>query len=404
MTALWTDISSKVARDFTQALNEALKHDRWRVIAEKGGTRSGKTYSIVKVLNLVSAKGAAKWTIDIVSESMPHLKKGALQDWEEVLDYSDLTEGIDYEYNRTDHVITFKASRSRIRFFGADEWGKVKGSRRDILFINEANRLPWETYRQLAVRTTKLIIIDWNPDAPFWFEKKGIEAKSTTTVLHSTYLDNPYLTKEQVAEIESNRTDDLWWQVYGLGLTGQAKGLVFRNWDTTDHIPAGAALWGRGLDYGFTNDPTAIVEVWHSGGELYLDTIAYEHGLDNEHIAAILKNRQGPTTAESAEPKSNAELRKYGAGVVLPVDKSGWTIKSSLQLLTRYKIHIVMHGTKDNPLQEEFEQYKWKEDKTTGQLLNEPIDKFNHGIDAARYVMMQREGHPAHRGITKAQF
>lgn len=404
MTTSWTDISSKVARAFTQALNESITHSRWRYIAEKGGTRSGKTFSTVKVLIILASLGTERHYIDIVSESMPHLKKGALKDFEEIIDDSTLKEGVDYNYNRTDHIVTFFRSHSVIRFFGVDEWGKVKGSSREILFINEANRIPWETYRQLAVRTTKVIIIDWNPDAPFWFEKKGIEAKENTVILHSTYLDNPYLTKEQIAEIESNKSDELWWKVYGLGETGQAKGLIIKDYDTVSSIPAGATFLGRGLDFGFTNDPTAIVEVWKAHGELYLDLIQYEHGMDNQSIANITKGRRGETIADSAEPKSIAEIRKFGGGVVIGVDKGGWTIKSSLQLLTKYKIHIVMHGQKDNPLLEEVEQYKWKEDKATGQSLNEPIDKFNHAIDAARYVMMNTEGKPKAAGMKHINF
>lgn len=223
-----------------------------RLIANKGGTRSGKTYSLVSLLVCVALQSVKKRVIDVVSESLPHLKRGALNDIEDILSNEGLNEDVDYTLNRSDHIYTFTNTGTQIRFFSADDWGKVKGSRRDVLFINECNRVNWEIYRQLVVRTTEVIFLDWNPDSEFWYELKGLNTKDNTVEIHSTYLDNPFLTPMQVAEIESNREDENWWRVYGLGLTGMHQGLIYQNWELCDEVPDGAKLVGHGLDFGFT--------------------------------------------------------------------------------------------------------------------------------------------------------
>ena len=212
----------------TKVYRQSLKafNDGKRLIANRGGTRSGKTYSLVCLLVLVASEGERKRTIDIVSESLPHLKRGAINDIEDIMENEGFIEGANYEHNRSDHTYTF-ATGSQIRFFSADDWGKVKGSRRDILFINEANRIPYETYRQLAVRTSETIFIDWNPDTEFWYEMKGINIKDTTKEIVSTYKDNPFLSEVQIAEIESNKGDEAWWKVYGLGEVGRPMGVIY---------------------------------------------------------------------------------------------------------------------------------------------------------------------------------
>lgn len=356
-----------------------------RVIANRGGTRSGKTYSLLVLLTCLAINGTCK-TTDVVSESLPHLKRGALNDFNDILDSFHLVEGTHYTANKTDRIYTFKQSGSMIRFFSADDWGKVKGSRRDILFINEANRIPWETYRQLAVRTTKCIFIDWNPDAEFWFEQKGIAVRENTTEIVTTYKDNPFLGKEQIEDIESNKDDAEWWKVYGLGQIGRPQGLIYKRWEQCREIPPTARLVARGLDFGFTNDPTAIVDVYLYDGKLWLDERLYRNGLTNDKIAAALKLM--PTAhmvCDSAEMKSIAELRNYGCNNVEPALKGADSIRAGIQILQRYEIMVTQRSLN---LIRELRSYKWKENAITGELLNEPIDKFNHALDAVRYVAL----------------
>lgn len=366
--------------------NLAAWKEGFRLIANKGGTRSGKTYSLVSLFVSVAINSKRKRIIDIVSESLPHLKRGSLKDIEDILQNEDLTEDIDYTLNRSDHIYTFNTG-TQIRFFSADDWGKVKGSRRDVLFINECNRVSWEIYRQLAVRTTEVIFLDWNPDSEFWYELNGLNTKDNTKEIHSTYLDNEFLTPMQIEEIESNREDENWWRVYGLGLTGLHQGLIFQNWELCDAIPEDAKLVGYGLDFGFVNDPTAIVGVYLCDGKLWLDEILYKKGLTNDKIADILRTCEGDIVADSAEMKSITEIYNYGIKTIEPAVKGQDSIRQGIQVMHRYKLMVTKRSLN---LINELRNYKWKEDKITGEQRNEPIDKWNHALDATRYLVTNK--------------
>lgn len=358
-----------------------------RLIANKGGTRSGKTYSVISLFVYIAMVSCNARDIDVVSESLPHLKRGAMQDIEDILDHEGLVEGVDYTNNRSDRIYSFPKG-TKIRFFSADDWGKVKGSRRDVLFINEANRIEYEVFRQLSVRTTETIIIDWNPDAQFWYELRGLQNREDTVEIHSTYLDNlDHLTEMQVAEIESNKGDENWWNVYGLGLTGHAEGIVYKNWDVVQTIPQYARLVGHGLDFGYMNDPTAIVSVWYADGELYLDERLYMPGLTNNKIADHLRELDGPIVADSAEMKSIDEIKDHGVKRIEPAIKGKDSIAIGIDILRRYRMHFT-EGSLN--LISEARNYKYKENRITGEITNEPVDKWNHLLDAARYVALNR--------------
>lgn len=358
----------------------------YRIIANKGGTRSGKTYSLMSLFVTVAAANRKQRTIDVVSESLPHLKRGALNDIADILVHEGLVEGIDYEENKSDHTFTFR-SGTVIRFFSADNWGKVKGSRRDVLFINECNRIGYEVYRQLAVRTSERIFLDWNPDAEFWYEIKGVQTREGTIEIHSTYKDNPFLSSSQIAEIESNKGDENWWKVYGLGQTGRAQGVIYTRWKQVAEIPDNAVLIGRGLDFGFTNDPTAIVDVYKCEGKLWLDERCYRKGMTNDVIAECLRGLDGCTVADSAEQKSITEIHNYGIRRIEPSLKGPDSVRSGIQVLQRYELMVTQ---KSLNLIYELRNYKWEENRLTGELLNVPVDKFNHALDAVRYVALNK--------------
>lgn len=358
----------------------------YRLIANKGGTRSGKTYSIMSLFVTVAVTSRKQRTVDIVSESLPHLKRGALNDIADILENEGLTEGIDYEENKSDHTFTFR-NGTVIRFFSADNWAKVKGSRRDVLFINECNRIGYEVYRQLAVRTSECIFLDWNPDAEFWYEIKGIQTREGTIEIHSTYKNNPFLSDVQIAEIESNKGDENWWKVYGLGQTGRAQGVIYTRWKQVEEIPDNAVLIGRGLDFGFTNDPTAIIDVYRYDGKLWLDERCYRKGMTNDVIAMCLRGLDGCTVADSAEQKSIAEIHNYGIRRIEPSLKGADSVRTGIQILQRYELMVTQRSLN---LIYELRNYKWDENKLTGELLNVPIDKFNHALDAVRYVALNK--------------
>lgn len=360
--------------------------DSYRLIANRGGTRSGKTYSLVSLFVSVALNIERKRTIDIVSESLPHLKRGAINDIEDILTNEQMIEDVHYIKNRSDHTYLFK-SGTQIRFFSADDWGKVKGSRRDVLFINECNRISWEVYRQLAVRTTECIFLDWNPDSEFWYEQKGLNTKDTTKEIHSTYKDNPYLTDVQIAEIESNMSDENWWKVYGLGEVGRPQGVIYDRWQQVNAISEGATLIARGLDFGFTNDPTAIVDVYKYDGKLWLDELCYQRGMTNDKIAELLRGKDGTTIADSAEMKSITEIYNYGIRKIEPAQKGADSVRAGIDILRRYELMVTKRSLN---LIYELRNYKWKENKLTGETMNEPVDKFNHLLDAVRYVALNK--------------
>ena len=358
-----------------------------RVIANKGGTRSGKTFSIMSLLVLLAYQCKRAIQIDVVSESLPHLKRGALHDIETIIEAIGLLEDRDYTINRSDHEYTFTKG-SKIRFFSADNWGKVKGSKRHILFINEANRLEWEVYRQLAVRTSELIMLDWNPDSEYWYEEQGISQEASTIEIHSTYKDNDYLSEMQVAEIERNKERDAnWWRVYGLGETGQLLGVIYPNAHLIDSITTDVMAHCQhylGLDFGFSNDPTALVDIYidERGRKVYLQQLVYQTGMTNPEIAAAMRSlgvsRSVDIYADAAEPKSIEEIHRAGFNIK-PAYKRD--LNTQIQYLQQFDLYI----TKDSlDLIKERRNYTWRVDKN-GKNLNEPIDLWNHLMDAMRY-------------------
>ena len=358
-----------------------------RLIANKGGARSSKTFSILQLLLLIALKSKKALLISVVSESFPHLKKGCLRDFCMILELEGMREGVDYTYNRTDSI--FKVGKCSIEFFSADSPGKVHGPQRDILFINEANHISYEIYRQLAIRTSQTIFIDWNPAAEYWYEEEKLNLKPDTETLHSTYKDNGFLSPMQVREIESNKHNENWWRVYGLGLTGIYEGLIYSNWEQVNDIPAVVKSAWCGLDFGFTNDPTSLIYVALQGGELWIDELIYEPGLTNPAIAARAKGTAAKSlqiVADSAEPKSIAELKAFGLWVE-DAKKGPDSILHGIEILQRYKWNVTSRSL--NVIQE-LRNYQWKTDKQTGKQLNIPVDGFNHALDAIRYVALNQ--------------
>jgi phage terminase large subunit len=358
--------------------------DKARVIANKGGTRSGKTYSVMQLLLVILM--TKKKSISVVSETLPHLKRGALRDFRDILNNEGLVEGKDYKENKSDFTFTFP-NGSYIEFFSVDNWAKVKGPGRNILFINECNRVPYETYRQLAVRTTEIVFLDWNPDAEFWYEE-NIMNREGTIEIHSTYKDNPYLGEIQIKEIESNRHNEQWWRVYGLGLTGHIEGTIYRPFIQIDELPEAKSRMQHyyGLDFGYSNDPTALIDIYidQASKKIYCDEIIYESGLLNSDIARRMEeagiSRTTEIFADAAEPKSIDELgyKQYRYNVKPAYKKD---LLSQIQFLQQYEIYVTSRSLN---IIKESRMYRWKEDKE-GRSVNEPIDAFNHALDALRY-------------------
>ena len=362
----------------------AYNEDRFRFLVNKGGTRSGKTFSILQLLFLLAYYDPTPTVTSVVSETLPHLKRGAIRDFKAILGGDSLFE--ERRWNRTDYIYTF-ASGSVMEFFGADSAAKVHGAARDRLFINECQNIEFETARQLFIRTGKTIFLDYNPTHEFWVDTEII-GSGREYVVYSTYRDNEFLPPEQVAEIEAYRHDENWWRVYGLGLTGRLEGVIF-DFDQIDRMPDRRGRHCYGLDFGYTNDPTALVEVSIVGDgpvrDVYLDQLIYRKGMLNSDIAAAMTEcgvpkRADEIFADAAEPKSIDELHRYGFNVKPCVKGS---INPQIDVMQSVRLHVTKRSVE---LIRELRNYTWKTDKN-GTPLNVPIDRFNHAIDAARYAI-----------------
>ena len=270
----------------------------------------------------------------------------------------------------------------------------ARNGKRDILFINEANGLPWNIAEQLINRTRVRSFLDYNPSAPFWAHEKLIHPKmfgnKSVQFVRSWHIHNTFLTADQHAHIEKRSEEDPeWGRVYGRGNTGKIEGLIFRNWGVIEVIPTNASRVAVGMDFGYTNDPTAIVDVYKMDNELYVDLLCYETGLTNPDISKRLKalSITNGVVADSAEPKSIAEIRSEGVWVD-PAQKGKDSIVNSIDVLKRYRINVT---SRSQALIAEFNGYKWKEDRLTGLKLQEPADRQkDHAIDALRYVALNK--------------
>lgn len=350
---------------------------RKRIRGVAGGTSASKTISILMLL-IDYALTHQDETISVVSESFPHLKRGAIRDFLSIMEANQYFESP--RWNKTDFIYTFDTG-CKIEFFSADQPGKVRGPRRDVLFINEANNISYEVYTQLEVRTAKVIWLDWNPVAEFWFYTEVKDNKSQVDFIVLTYKDNEALDPRIVASIESRRPNKNWWRVYGEGLLGEAEGRIYKEWVIIDEVPQEASLRRYGLDFGYTNDPTAIVAIYYYNGGYVIDEIAYQYGLSNKDIADLMKNlNRALIIADSAEPKSIDEIKKYGLNII-GTTKGPGSVNQRIQFVQQQRISVTKRSTN---IIKEYRNYLWQTDKE-GKIINEPQEFLNHAMDALGY-------------------
>jgi len=359
----------------TTSLTKILQLKK-RLKIVQGGTSSAKTISILLILIDIAQSQKDK-VISVVSESFPHLRRGAIKDFLEIMEQHHYFK--EDRWSKTDFTYRFETG-SRIEFFSADTPDKVRGPRRHILFINECNNISYETYTQLAIRTDGDIYLDYNPVQEFWVNTEIIPKLDHDFII-LTYKDNEALSETIVKEIESRKDNRYFWQVYGLGLLGEIEGKIYKNWQIIPELPHEARLECYGLDYGYTNDPTAIVGIYKYNGGYILDEIAFQKGLSNKQIADILKSQSvAPTIPDSAEPKSNDELKSYGL-TIIPAEKGKDSVNNGIQLVQNQRISITQRSVN---LIKEYRNYLWEIDKN-GKVLNVPMQGFEHCLDAVRY-------------------
>lgn len=368
----------------TTAVNKIIALKK-RIKIIQGGTSAGKTFGIIPVLISKAAK-TPNLEISIVAESIPHLRRGALKDFINIMKWtSRFFEG---RFNKSLLRYDF-GNGSYIEFFSADDSSKLRGARRDILYINECNNVTFEAYNELSIRTKREIFLDFNPANEFWVHTE-LKHEDDSDFLILTYKDNEALDDRIVKEIEKNRAKATtssywanWWRVYGLGEIGMLEGVVFSNWKMIDTIPNEAKLIGYGLDFGFTNDPTAIIEIYNYNGQRIVNEIVYQTGLVNNEISKKLQ-KNVIAYADSSEPKSIEEIRRTGQ-LIKGVTKGQDSVNFGIQIMQSQSYLVTAQSTN---LIKELRAYCWDRDKT-GKQMNKPIDNFNHTIDALRYHEME---------------
>ncbi len=362
-----------------------------RVRVVRGGTSASKTFTIVPFLIDYAVKNPLA-EISIVAETIPHLKRGALRDFLKIMDMIGMYEP--ENFNKSSLVYTF-SNGAYIEFFSADAESKLRGARRDVLFVNECNNITWESYYQLAIRTRRFIYLDYNPVSEFWVDTELINDSDTDFVV-LTYKDNEALDLSIIKEIEKAKEKALtstywanWWNVYGLGNIGSLQGTVFENWTQCDAIPKDAEFIAYGMDFGFTNDPSTLIAVYRFNGELYLNELIYQTKLTNSDLIARLKElnvtSQQMIVADSAEPKSIEDLRRAQFRIE-GAKKGADSIRNSIDTLQAFKLNVTKASIN---LIKELRNYKWVTDND-GKHTSQPIDNYNHAIDAIRYVALNR--------------
>jgi phage terminase large subunit len=357
-----------------------------KIVVNQGGSRSGKTYSILQLLILVKAFEGSDQVISIVRKSLPALRATAMRDFFGILKENDLYD--ERNHNKTEN--TYQLNGNLFEFMSLDQPQKKRGAKRTYLFLNEANELTLEDWIQLSIRTEKQIYIDYNPSMDEHWIYDTVIPRKDCTYIHSTYLDNiRFLPEEVIREIENLKSvDENYWRIYGLGEIGQIKGLIFTNWETVAEFPKDCKWISYGLDFGFTNDPSVIVRVGLFGGELYVEELLYSRGMTTMDLVRKMEEtgiRKGDDIIADNQPQNIYEIRQSGFNVK-PTFKGPSSILTGIDIMKRYRIKV-SRGSLN--LIRELKNYKWKED-ASGSPQNEAVDKFNHAIDAVRYVCMSR--------------
>ena len=366
-----------------------VKECKSKIQIHQGGTRSGKTYSIITALIELCQKNSGL-VITICRKTFPALRATAMRDFFEILNNEDV-----YNpdlHNKSD--ATYQLWGNMVEFISIDQPQKVRGRKRDVLFINEANEINLEDWRQLLLRTTGRVLLDYNPSDEFHWIYEEVIPREDAEFFRTTYKDNPFLPESVVLEIERFKTaDENFWKVYGLGERGTSQATIFTHWKEINQIPNEFKLLNIGLDFGYTNDPTAIVRVYTDGHGFAVDELCYATRLTNSDIAKVLRDNQVDRSdvviCDSAEPKSIDEIHAHGFNTH-GARKGKDSVKNGIQFLHSRPLLVTARSVN---LIRELRNYKWKEDKN-GKQLNEPVDSFNHAIDAMRYAITFNQTNP----------
>lgn len=352
-----------------------------RIRAIPGGTSASKTVSILLWLISLAQSDKTPTLTSIVAESFPHLRRGAMRDFLNIMQIHGYFK--DALWDKTNSTYNFETG-SQIEFFSVDQPEKVRGARRDRLFVNEANNISFSAFEEMEVRTKEFIYLDWNPTNEFWYYSDVKDKRDDVEEITLTYKDNEALSPEIRASIETRMNRRGWWLVYGLGQLGEVEGKIYKDWQIIDEVPHEARLERYGLDFGYTNDPSALVAVHYYNGGYILDEILFQKGMSNKQLAdTIGNNPQALVVADSAEPKSIDEIRSYGINIIA-TEKGKDSVTYGIQMVQDQRISVTKRSAN---VIKEYRNYLWETDKT-GKIVNVPEHAFSHSMDAIRYPIV----------------
>jgi len=376
-------------------ISKVVKENDLAII--QGGQGAGKTIAILMLL--VSLCYRHKKEVTICSSELSKLKGTAILDFLKILkDYNIYSLS---NWNKSEMIYRFD-NGSFVEFIGLDKTDVGKGRRRDYVFINETNKVNIQSFTDITARAKK-VICDFNPDAYFYLH----DLKTENNFISLTFKDNNFLPQKEVNNIleyynrgyfpDGTIKNNYWankWKVYGLGEIGSLDGVIFSNWQSIQSIPTDARLLGYGLDFGYSNDPTSIIEIYNYNGQRILNEICYQKELTNSQISKLIPTKL-PVYCDSAEPKSIVELKRLGVNS-RPVTKGSDSINFGIQIIQEQN-YLVTENSRN--LITELQRYTWKTDKKTGEKLNQPIEDYNHAIDAFRYHEMETLGMKRNRSL-----
>lgn len=371
-------VAERVWNGLTQGLAEGKT-----ILSLQGSSRSAKTFNTLIFLIVFILKNNGT-RLSIVRKTLPALKGSVLIDFKDVLIRMNLWS--DKQLNKTELIYRFP-NGSWVEFFSTDDEQKIRGRKRNILFANEANELSYLEWQQLIMRTTRFAVIDYNPSfsEDHWIE--SVNKDKDTFHFISTYKDNPFLEQKIIDDIEKlkDKNKSLW-TVYGLGLRAVIEGRIFDDYEIVDIIPEHIRNIWVGMDFGYTNDPTAILNVAIDGDSLYMDEICYRTRMLTNDIIKVLKAecQDRKVISESADPRLIDEIHNAGINIHA-VEKFQGSVMAGITKMQEYRLKITKRSTH---IKKEIDNYVYDQDKE-GKYLNQPIDAFNHAIDGARYVILQ---------------
>ena len=358
-----------------------------RIQVHQGGTRSGKTYSICQALIewCVNNKNAG-WVITIIRKTMPSLKASVMRDFFEILENEGWYSPMNHNKSSSQYILFGNV----IEFVSIAEPQRIRGRKRHIAFLNEANELTFEDFTQIILRTSEILIMDFNPSDVFSWIYDKVMTRKDASFYQTTYLDNPFLDINTIKEIEYLKlTDANYWRVFGLGERGLNISAIFPHFNQVDRTPDRAKFVSFGLDWGFTNDPSALISVYKDGLDLYVEEHLYETGLTNNDLMRKIRDlgiERQEIIADSAEPKSITEFERKGF-LIKGAKKGPDSIRLGIDVMKRHRINITKESIN---LIKEMQSYKWKTNRD-GNQINEPeANQKDHAIDALRYVCLNK--------------